>query len=1145
MLRSTRPILILALLLALPASGPFGCFGQAFMANLTGLVTDPSGAAVPMANLKLLNTDIQEERQTTASEAGRYTFSQLLPGNYELTVTAAGFRTSVQHNIVLIANQSAAVNLALQLGEITQRIDISEAAVHLDTQTANQSTTITRSMVASLPTNTRNPMTLVFAQVGAVSVAGVNQGAMDQNYGRIGLNGQRDLSSEVLLDGVRITAGTNWNGLMYSPAVDSVQEIQVSRNTYDAQFGRSAGGVISLVSKGGSSQFHGTAFELLENSALNANAWANNRTGQPKPMFQRNAFGGNFSGPIWRTRRVFFFAGYEGFRQGTPLNSTVSLPTGLERQGSFSQSFNPNGTLSLIYNPFTTRPHPSGSGHVRDAFPNNVIPASMLDPVGVRTVALYPEPNTPGLPYTHANNYTGAGKKKIFGDRIDVRVDWAHNEKHSLYARLSRTLSQGSEYPANLWWSYTNSYGAITSSQRYQAVLGNTLMLSPTFVVNVQVGNTDWTEMQRSHTYGQDGASIGLPASIVSQFQVKTIPLIMPANYSNISSSRDVTNTSRVDNVQVNATKELSAHSIRFGFSWESAKLNGGAIFSANFNFTRGLTSGPTAATNSTVSGNSIASLLLGVGSSGNAPINALAASNRLTYGGYIQDSWRVTRRLTLNPGLRYEVQRPPTDRFDRGAVVDYGVVNPLGAQVGLPLRGGLIFLSGGNRFPWDTYRRGFAPRLGLAYKISDKLVFRGGYGIFYPLNRASNSLAGYSSDTPWVSTVGGNGIIPQNLLRNPFPQGLIQPIGSSLGLATNLGLGIGSYERNFPLGYVQNYSGDFQYGISPSTVVQIGYAGNQGRKLGFGLPINDNQLRPSLLSQGATLDRQVANPFYGFITSGSLAARTIAANQLLRPFPHFTSVTRSAEIPGGSSGYNALVLQIRHQFSAGLMLIAGYQWSKAIDNLSEDEPGVAAANFRDYTNTSLERAISAHDVPQSFTASFVYDLPVGKGKQFAALPGAANFLLGGWQLSGVLRFQSGLPFEVTAPSTISQYGFGAQFPNVCGGCNVSLANPTPDKWFNTAAFVLPGPYTLGSLSRRLNQLRFGPMRNLDLGVMKNWRPREPLRVQFRAEFYNLPNHPQFGQPNATVGSPTFGLVTSTFPEAPARTVQFGLRIDF
>ncbi|MBL8218781.1 MAG: carboxypeptidase regulatory-like domain-containing protein [Bryobacterales bacterium] len=1122
-------------------------FSQTFTASLTGLVTDPSAGAVPGATVKLRNTATSEERTSTTSEEGRYTFSQLQPGTWELNAESRGFRTYVQKNIVLTAAQSAALNITMQLGDVSQSVEVISQSLALDTQSANQSLHLDQVMVQSLPTNLRSPFALVHAVAGVTAPAtGISQSVADQNHNRFGFNGGRSTTNGILIDGVSAATGNGWNGLIYSPSVDSVQEVQIVRNTYDAQFGRSGGGVISVVTKGGGAQYHGTVFDFLRNSALDANSWANNRGGLRRPQFQRNQFGGNLSGPIWKSKRLFFFGGYEGLRQGSPSTSITTLPTALERAGDFSQTLNSNGTLSTIFNPFSGRPNPNGTGVVRDAFPGNRIPATLFDPVGVRAVGLYPDPNNPGDRFTQARNYQAAGKSTNTADKSDIRIDWAKSEKHSFFGRYSRAWRQLGNPPAGVWQSLEGT-GPISSNPRNQSTVGWTWLPNPTLVVNVLGGHGYWTERQRSQTYGQNGTVIGLPASLVSQFDVPTIPQLYPANYSNISHSRDLNNNSRVDNLQVNITKEKSRHSLKFGFAWEANKTTGGGQFSADFSFNRGMTSGPVAAVNSTTTGNAIASMLLGTGSGGNVPKPALLATNRVYYAGYFQDTWRVTPRLTLNPGVRYDVQRGPTERFNRFNNFHYNVPSPISQRVGMNLTGGLVYLDTKNRHSWNTDWTDFAPRMGLSYKVTEKMVVRTGYGMFYPAVLGTGDATGFSATTPWVPSVNGEGIMPNDLFRNPFPNGLVPALGSSQGLLTNLGLGVGQFQRDRPNGYMQNYSFDIQYEAGKGTIVEVGYTGNQGRHLSYGIGFNDNQLLPQYLALGSALDRAMPNPFFGVITTGALAGPTIPYHRLLREYPQFNTVTRAAASPGGSTSFNAMLVKVTKQFSSGLMLMSSYQWSKCIDNIGETEPspGGAADGIRNFKDLSIERSLSAHDLPHSFVTAFVYDFPFGRGRKYGAgINRVLDAVVGGWNASGMVRFDSGLPVRLTAPSTISQYGFGIQLPNIANGNDVKLDNRTPERWFNTAAFTAAAPFTIGTSPRRLTGLRAAGQKNADMALLKTFKPLESVRVQFRAEVFNLTNTPQFTWPDTAFGSTTFGVVTGTRNIGP-RNVQFGLKVDF
>jgi hypothetical protein len=1139
--RVDRGLIFIILAICISTVAAIDCFGQAFTANLTGVVTDPSGAAIPGGAVRIRNTATEETRQTNTGADGRYTFSQLLPGVYELTFEATGFKTFVQRSLTLLANQSATLDPRLELGATTEKIEVTAAAVQVDTQTANQSVTLSKQLVLNLPTNARNPFVLVHATAGVYARStGIAQNTEDQNHNRIGINGGRETSSLVMIDGVSASTGVTWNGLFYAPSVDSVQEVDLIRNSYEAQFGKSGGGVVSMVTRGGSDQFHGTVFEFLRNNALDANSWSRNRLGQRNPTFQRSQFGGNLGGPLWKSKRLFFFAGYEGLRQGRPESTNPNVPTSIERQGDFSKTFNPNGTLAVIYNPFSTRSNPAGSGYIRDAFPENRIPASMFDPAGAKVAALYEQPNVPGDPITNARNFYAGGKRVSITDRFDFRVDWAHNEKHTFYARISAAPRENSYFPR--YFKVANT-GRDTTEPRRHFTIGNTIIPNPSWVVNILLGHGFWREKYSSHSGDMDGSEVGLPASLVRQFQAHTLPSFGIENYAGLGNNLLLDQPSRQESLQINVTKEAGAHSLKFGFTAEVARVNGGSWNSGTFNFNRGMTSGPTASTSSTVTGNGLASLLLGAGASGNVPYGPLRAITKTYYGGYFQDSWRLNRRLTLNVGLRYEVQKPPTERYNRWSNFHYDVANPLGQKVGLPLRGGLVYLDENNRYSWDTDWRDFAPRISIAYKITDKLVVRSGYGIFYPAVLGEGNTSGFSANTPWIASVGGDGLNPKNLLQNPFPDPLIQPVGRSLGLMQDVGAGVGAAPRNVPSAYTQNYSVDFQYQANADTVVELGYTGNQSRKLS-GLALNDNQINSNLLSMGAGLDKQVANPFYGFITSGVFAGPTVPLHRLLRPYPHFVSVTRYGVTPGLSAGYNALVAKVTKRFSAGFSLISSYQWSKNIDNATAGQIGTNLS-ARNNEDISIERSISTLDIPHSWVTTVDCQLPFGRGRKFGSdLHPAADFLLGGWGVAVIARFQSGLIAGSSAPSNIGTYGFGGQFPNITSARDLAVENRVPERWFNKAAFSAPAPYTIGTAPRNLTELRGGKTEHADVAVMKSFRYRDRTRVEFRGEFFNITNTPQFSSPNTTFGNANFGQVTSTI-NGLARSVQFGLKLDF
>jgi len=1121
-------------------------FCQVFTASLSGVVTDPSGGGIPGATIHIRNLETNDARELQSEPDGRYTFSQLRPGAWELTVEAKGFKRFVQPSITLSTSQSAEFNPTMQVGEATQSVEVSAAAPVLDTQSADKSVTLESRQIVALPTNFRNPLVLVWQTAGVVAVrTGLSQADQEQNQNRFALNGGRDEGAALLIDGVPSTSG-DWGGALATPSIEATNEVQVVRNTFDVQYGRTDGGVVSIITKGGSDTFHGSVWEYLRNSQLDANTWDNDRAGVRKPVFQRNQFGAALGGPLWKSKHLYFFGDYDGMRQGSPSTTLTNVPTALERGGDFSQTFNSNGTLSTIYNPFTTRANPGGSGFIRDAFTGNVIPKSMWDPVGAKVVSLFPQANLPGNALTHALNYGAGGKTVGINDKFDVRIDWAKSEHYSAFVRVTKGWEQNVA-PILLGNHVDNNFSDL--NPRHQVVIGNTFVPTPTWVTNVLIGTGRWREVQVSPSQGLDGTAIGMSPSTVALFPAKTIPQFNVSNYVTLGNARYLADPRTTNNLQINNSKSFRAHDLKFGFIAEVMQINGTDIRSADFSFNRGLTSGPTAATDSTTTGNAVASLLLGTGASGTTPNNARLATEEKYFAFYVQDTWRIGRRLTLDYGIRYDLQLPVTERYNRMNNFATKVANPVAGQAGLNSTGGLVFLNGDNRGLWDADYKSFAPRVGLSYKITDKLVVRTGYGIYYPPAWAGASPSdGFSATTQWVSTEGAGGFIPTNLISNPFPQGIVPAIGGSQGAATLVGNTVSAYFRHHPSPYMQGYSLDFQYQLTNASMIEVGYSGSQGRKLfyGYSTAMNQDQLDPKYLALGSALNNPVANPFFGIVQNGPLSGQTVPQYQLLRPYPQFTGVNMSPVTPGASSSYNALLVKFNHRFDHGIQALVTYQWSKAIDNASETQGWEISDAPRDNYNYSLERSISGHDIPQDLTASLLFDVPVGKGRSHLnTLPKAADYVLGGWQIATTMRFGSGLPLQFTAPNTLSTYGFPVGRPNITSlGDLAGGGTSGPDHWFNTAAVSAPAAYTIGSAPRWVSNIRTGPLDSADISISKKFDIWERLKMTFRADAFNVSNTPQYGRANTTFGNGAFGQVTGTTYVTP-RNIQAALRFDF
>ncbi len=1149
--RSTQVLAVaFAVLIGLVGAGRG--MAQLTSASLTGLVTDPGGAVIPGASVLVTNADTGEERRADTGAEGRFTMSQLKPGNYELSVETAGFKRFVRPGIRLQGSQAAEVNATLELGDVTETVEVSATAVILDTQSANQTNTLNNEEITELPLNFRNPLTLVHANAGVVSMFArsgrgqIQDRVSDQGFGLFAMNGGREASNTITIDGVS-NKGGDWGATFGTPSVDAVQEMQISRNTYDAEYGRVGNGVVSLVTKGGADRIHGNVFWFHRNDNLDANRWERNRAGTTRPEFKRNQAGVSVSGPVWKQKGIYGLVGYEAMRLPSAQSTTQTMPTSMERVGDFTQSFNGNGSLQQIYDPFTTRANPDGAGFIRDAFPRNKIPSARFDPVAVNVLKLFPAPNQPGAGVTVQNNFFKTVPFSQALDRYDARVDWSKGQAYSTFFRWNR-----SDLTNNNPRFFDNGadIGFENLQPFYSASWNNTIVPSPTWVINVNLG-TGGGHRFANPIPNVDGTSLtdlGYPQSYADQFQNQNLGQYRLAEYATIGRGRLFQNVRRIHSAGASVNNERGNHSLKFGFNFEAIQWNFVDSRTPEMSFGRGPTTGPIAAGNSAVVGNSVASTLLGVGG-GSARFSGDPAFTQKYIGLYAQDTWRVTPDLTLTLGLRYEQQLPRSERYARQSYFDFDVANPIGDEAGFPVTGGLRFTDQNDRGITALDTKDWAPRLGLSYKITERLVMRGGYGISYSttyIESGVSGMAGFDRRAQWVTNP--DGVIPVNLLSNPFPGGPELPTGNSLGLATSLGSGVGGWHRDNPTPYLQSYSLDFQYEFSPGVLVELGYSGNQGRKFAWGTGRNFNQLPRSLLSMGEELNNRVENPFFGLISSGPVSGRTVPRHHLMRLHPQFSSVVTPSSDKGATSRFDALYFKFTRRFAKGLTVLTTYQWSKAQDNASENQGWFVSDGFRDIFDPSSDYSVSAHDVPHDFVTNLVWQVPVGRGRKFGDGMGKAlDTIVGGWQVAGTIRFRAGVPINIRAPNTLGAFGYGLKRSNITSEDAVKSSSPTPERWFNTDAFSAPGRFEQGSAPRYISNLRGDVTRNADVVLSKTFRLGEVIRAQLRGEFFNLTNTPEFSIPGAggqvTVTSGAFGRVTRTL-EGP-RQVQLALKLIF
>ena len=1195
----TRLVSLLLTLWLLPFA--FLAQGQTFSASITGTVTDPSGAAVSSAKVRLTNMDTKDIREKVTGSSGTYDFQNLLPGTYQLSAAATGFKDFLQNGLILRANTAASVNSPLELGSASEQVIVSTDTVLVDTETPNNSITMDQVLIEGLPNSTRNPLNFVFDLAGTTEAQGgltSRSQTFDQTASAFGINGGRSAESEILIDGAPSTA-IDWGGLVVSPIQDSVQEQQVVQNEYDAEYHGGGEGVVTLVTKNGGQQLHAEIYDYLRNSALDANTWSNKNVDPasgpitPRQNFHRNQFGGNVSGPIWRSHHLFFFGGYEGLRQPGSFGRTLyTVPTALERQGDFSQSYLANGSLDVIYDPFSTMQVTDASGntyYTRTPYPGNKIPGG-LDAVGQKLAALYPLPNLPGTGPNHLNNFQGNPSNDTSNDKFDVRVDWAQSEKHRIFGRVSDRVREN-QTPGCVFCNGADSISG-NNDHAFQVALNDTLTPSANWVIDTYGATSRWWEGQQSVGLGvADLSTIGLSRSYS---QAPLLPLVSAGQYAgqgtqSSSFQRYVRYTSTG---MINVTRELHAHTLKFGFNYDVGMINIRQDAPANFNFANSQTScdaGPTStgpcqvALNTTSSGNPIASMLLGVGSGGGTNFNMDPAMSQHSIGVYLQDNWRATPNLTIYAGLRYENQRPATERHDRVAYFDPTAVNSLSTAYGSTVNGAFEFagVDGRSRSEWEPDNLNFSPRLGLAYKFASKWVARVGSGIFYTPTSAmlgydgGGQSPGYTSQTPWVSTQNNQGYIPGALVSNPFPGGLVAPTGNSAGDQTLIGIGAGQVwlKGPHPVGVLYQWSADLQYQVSAHSVFEVGYTGVRGRRLLYGNPNLDiDQLPTSELALGNALNDQVANPYYGVITDPNsfLSGPTVSRNSLLRPFPAFGYLQLTRSTPGARSQFDALNVKYNHSFSSGLSSITTYRWSKDLDNGSEARIGwTGVDSWRDATNTKLDYSLSTHDVPQSFAEALVYQLPYGSGRAFGnTAPEFVRQSLGGWNVSTAIRLSSGLVLPQPVGfsyNPLGNYGFpGGGLPDLVG--NPKPAHRGKSNWINPAAFLGANSdgtgtqrcddftnntscqafsFRYGNEPTHMNELREAANDNVDLGLAKQFGT-ERLKTEFRADFLNLFNHPIYGGSyniSNTIDYGDLGTVYGTRNDP--RNIQLSLKISY
>jgi hypothetical protein len=1142
--------------------------GQTPSASISGIVTDPSGSVVPGVKVTATDTLRGESYQAQTNQTGFYRVPELIPSTYRIVAEKTGFQKFEIGTFPLATQQGAVLNITLQLGSVTQEVMVTSQAQMVEPSNATLGGLVTDKSIDDLPLSTRNVFTLMALLPGVAPSLPNNAGLVYfTDPVRFSLNGGLESTSDIQLDGISALAQSNIPGIYASsalPSPDGIQEFRVQTNDFSAAYGRSGGGLVTMVTKSGTNTFHGDAYDFFRNDALNANGFFSNTTHSHIAPLKHNDYGATVGGPIVKNKMFFFFT-FEGDDEHAGNFSLFTVPSAAERQGNFSQDLTAAGALRVIYNPFSTVANPSAPGtYTRTAFTGNVIPSNLLDPTAAKLVSFYPTPNLPGVTNTLVNNLGVTAVALNPAKQFDARVDRNFSANKRAFARYDFLSQTSGDY------DYFNdpaepSTGTIAWRSQ-NSVVGYTQTFGTSMVLDLHAGFNRFTASRPSFAYGFNLGSLGAGYSGLATYAAAgtepLFPIFSMTGYTSLgggsfyqSHNTDYDFVGALSRVMGRQTLQVGgdARFYLLNFFQPSAAFTG--------TFTNDMTQGPNPLTVSSTDGDAMASFELGAGDSGLANYQPRIAAASHYFAEYAQDDIKLTRKLTVNLGFRFEEESAVTERYNRLSGIDPTAVNPISTDVGFTVNGGYVFVGNGP----DSYgRRAIRPveyksnpRFGIAYLLDSKTVIRAGYGIFYgvPESAASDHFTGggFSTTTPWLATL--NTVSPNNLLSNPFPSGFVYPQGAGPGLLSGVGTTlVGGWPQNLKTMYDQQWNFTVQRSFGNDTLLQLAYAGGKGTHLGAfccsgsGAVPNMDQLTPAEQSLGSTtLLALVTNPFYGYISSGTLSQPTVQKGQLLRPFPEYTSAVPYG-VDLGDSEYDALQALFQRRLGKGATFIASYTWSKTFSDISDgvwnDTSVINAGAIRSWYCFSCEHSPSSYDVPNRLVLSAVSALPFGKGEKFGSnWNRPTNLLLGGWQANGILTLGSGFPLVFVEASN-NAYSFGGgQHPNPTGISAKLGSAQSIHEWFNTAAFAQPAASTFGALSRTFTAVRSDWTRDLDFSLFKNFSLTEKLQLQFRAEAYNLTNTPVFSSPNVSQGSSSFGIVSgqSNTP----RQFQLALKLIF
>ncbi len=1086
----------LAAMLALAAVTRNLC-AQTATATVTGLVTDSQTAVIAGAKVLVTNEATKIQRESRTGQDGFFTVTALPPGSYSISIEAPGFKRDIRSGVVLQVDQQARLVFTLQVGEITEQITVEATSTQLSAENATVGQVVDNRQIVELPLNGRQFLQLASLAPGVATSTsyGARQGGMRGAATNISVNGTRAEFNNYLLDGTTNTDG-NWNIMVTSPSVDTLQEFKIQTNAYSAEFGRSAGAQINAVTKSGGNEFHGSLYEFLRNDKFDArNYFA--PAGQRKPPYRQNQFGLSAGGPVLLPKfyhgrnRTFFFFNYEGLRIRQAQNRISSVPTPALRRGDFSS------VGRGIYDPATTRANPAGAGSIRDLFPGAVIPAARHNPAAVKFLALYPEPNSgAGL----VNNYVDTRGQRIDSNQYTIRTDHQFSPRNTIFFRY--IFTQESRFSPG-------SVPVLAEDARTRpqnASFNYTRVFSPTLLNEFKAGflRLKLAELNLNATRRDVGRELGLIGTDPDP-RAWGVPAFITADFNPLGDTPPTDQANNTFQILNHTSWIRGRHNVRWGFEVRRFQFNLYSIASGTLYYFDGAFFTRNPATNR--DGYALADLLLGAPRRADRNIgDTQSYFRRYSHNFYIQDDWRVTSRLTLNLGLRYELAMPFTEKRDHMITVDprldgfvlvrAGKGDPYEGFSSARLDPSIRYVRDGRFGAKSVNKRdvnNWAPRFGFAWDPTGKQVWsvRGGFGVFYSEDFA-NPFFDMARNAPKAirQAFDSNPLIPEIRLESAFGDPK-DPITFPR---------IFSVAYDLPLPYLMQWSFMVQRQLPSNWLLEMGYSGSAGHKISIFQILN------------------LAPPGPG----------TVQPRR--RPSPEIGTVSPIA--PLANSNYHSYRLRVEKRYSGGLSLIYAYTFSKSIDD-GNSRANTGQGDFaQNPSRQDLERALSDYDVRHVMRLGSTWDIPAGR---------FYRPVFGGWQVGGILNVAHGRHFTVRSTGNANT-GVAGLRANLAPGQNWRLPSDqrSPQRWFNTAAFAPPPPFTFGNTGRNI-VLAPGQF-TLDFSLAKNFAFSERHRIQFRAESFNTPNHPNFGLPNATAGASGFGTITSA---SPGRQIQFALKYIF